>query len=172
LISRSFKDKSPKISRACFVAENATLVGDIALGEQSSLWYGVAIRAEGGPVRIGRGVNIQDNSVVHVDPGGRCVIGDGVSVGHGAIIHGAMVGENTLIGMGSILLNNCVVGRNCVVGAGSLITQGTEIPEGSLVLGSPASVKRRLSPEEILGIKRNADNYDELRIEYLGGKQS
>jgi carbonic anhydrase/acetyltransferase-like protein (isoleucine patch superfamily) len=154
------------------VAENVTLVGDIVLGEECSLWYGVAIRAEGGSVRIGRGVNIQDNSVVHVDPGGKCVIGNGVSVGHGAIIHGAIVDENSLIGMGSILLNGCVVGKNCVVGAGSLITQGTEIPEGSLVLGSPASVKRQLLPEEILGIKGNADNYDELRVEYLRGKQS
>lgn len=148
------------------------MIGDVVLGENSSIWYSVSIRAEGGPVKIGRRVNVQDNSVIHIDPGGKCVIEDGVSVGHSTVIHGATVGEDSLIGMGSILLNESVVGKNCLVGAGSLVTQGSKIPDGSLALGRPASVKRKLSQEEILGVKRNAESYDELRIAYLTGMQS
>lgn len=157
----------PKIARDCYVAENATLVGDIVVGEACSIWFGVSIRAEKGPVRIGQHANIQDNSVLHVDSGGKCVVGDGVSIGHGAIVHGATVGENSLVGMGAVLLNDCKIGKNCVIGAGTLVTQGTEIPEGSLVLGSPGTVKRKLTSQEIEGIRANAASYDSLRVEYL-----
>lgn len=167
MIILSYKGKSPNIAKECFVAENAALVGDISVGEASSIWYSVSIRAENGPVRLGRHVNVQDNSVLHVDPDGECVIDDGVSIGHGVIIHGATVGENSLVGMGAVLLNNCKVGKNCVIGAGTLVTQGTQIPEGSLVLGSPGSVKRKLTPQEIEGVRANAASYDVLRAEYL-----
>jgi carbonic anhydrase/acetyltransferase-like protein (isoleucine patch superfamily) len=162
-----YKGKSPQISRDCFVADNVALVGDVVVGESSSLWFGVSIRAEDGPVRIGRVVNVQDNAVIHIDSGGECNIGDGVSIGHAAVIHGATVGPNSLIGMGSVLLNDCVVGSDCVVGASSLVTQGSIIPDGSLVLGVPASVKRKLDPQEIAKIRANAQRYDELRSEYL-----
>lgn len=137
------------------------------MGEACSIWFGVSIRAEKGLVRIGRHVNVQDNSVLHVDAGGECVVGDGVSIGHGAIIHGATVGENSLIGMGAILLNDCKVGKNCLVGAGTLVTQGAEVPDGSLVLGTPGSVKRKLTPREMDGVRANAASYDALRAEYL-----
>lgn len=157
----------PTIAKDCYVAENATLVGDIVVGEACSIWFGVSIRAENGPVRIGQHVNIQDNCVLHVDAKGTCSIGEGVSIGHGAIVHGATVGENTLIGMGAVLLNDCKIGKNCVIGAGTLVTQGAEIPEGSLVLGSPGTVKRKLTPQEMDGVRANAASYDKLRVEYL-----
>ena len=167
MIILPYNNKSPKISKDCFVAENVTLVGDVFVGEASSLWFGVAIRAEGGPVRIGKGVNVQDNSVIHIDPDGKCLIGDGVSIGHAAVVHGATVGENSLVGMGSILLNNCIIGKNCLIGAGALITEGTEISDDSLVLGAPARVKRKLTTEEIARLRENARKYDELRVGYL-----
>ena len=166
MIILSYKGNSPKIARDCYVAENATLVGDIVIGEACSIWFGVSIRAENAPVRIGHHVNIQDNSVLHVDPRGKCMIGDGVSIGHGAIVHGATVGENTLVGMGAILLNDCKIGKDCVIGAGTLVTQGAEIPQGSLVLGTPGTVKRKLTPQEIDGIRTNAASYAKLRVEY------
>lgn len=167
MITLTYNNKSPRIGKESFVAENAVLVGDILIGDASSIWFGVSIRAENGPVRIGKRSNVQDNGVIHVDVGGECLIGDGVSIGHGAIVHGATVGENTLIGMGAILMNNCKIGRSCVLGAGTLVTQGTEIPDGSLVLGSPGTVKRKLTPTEVEGIHANAVNYDTLRKEYL-----
>ncbi|MDG6999197.1 MAG: gamma carbonic anhydrase family protein [Nitrososphaerota archaeon] len=162
-----YRGKSPRIAKECFVAESAALVGDIDVGEASSIWFGVSVRAENGQVRIGQRVNIQDNSVLHVDADGECVIGNGVSIGHGAIVHGATVGENSLIGMGAVLLNDSKIGRNCVVGAGTLITQGTDIPDGSLVLGSPGIVKRKLTAQEIEAIRANAASYDALRSGYL-----
>ena len=167
MIVLPYRGKSPRVAKECYVAESAALVGDIDVGEASSIWFGVSIRAENGHVRIGQHVNIQDNSVLHVDAGGECVIGNGVSIGHGAIVHGATVGENSLIGMGAVLLNDSKIGRDCVVGAGTLVTQGTDIPDGSLVLGSPGSVKRKLTAQEIEGIRANAVSYDLLRREYL-----
>lgn len=167
MITLPYNNKSPKVSRDCFLAENVALVGDVFVGEASSLWFGVVVRAEGGPVRIGRGVNVQDNSVIHVDPDGKCFISDCVSIGHSAVVHGATVGENSLVGMGSILLNDCVIGRNCLIGAGTLVTEGTEIPDDSLVLGAPARVKRKLTTEEIERVGENARKYDELRVGYL-----
>jgi carbonic anhydrase/acetyltransferase-like protein (isoleucine patch superfamily) len=167
MIILSYNGISPNIASDCFVADNATLVGDIVIGEASSIWFGVTIRAEKCSVRIGNHVNVQDNSVIHTDAKQVCSIADGVSVGHGAIIHGASVGENTLVGMGAILLNGCKIGKNCIVGAGSLVTEGTEVPDNSMLLGSPARVKRMLTQDEIQRIARNADIYDGLRSDYI-----
>ncbi len=167
MIVLSYAGVLPKISKECFVADNAVLVGDVSLGEASSVWFGASIRAEKGPVKIGERSNIQDNSVIHVDSGGSCIIGSGVSIGHGAIIHGSSVGENSLVGMGAILLNDSKIGRSCLVGAGALVTQGTEIPDEMLVLGSPARAVRKLTRDEISGILENARRYDELRTEYI-----
>ena len=163
MIILSYNGSAPKIAKDCFVAENAALVGDIVVDSESSIWFSVSIRAEDGPVRIGKRVNVQDNSVIHIDAGGACTIGDGVSIGHSAVIHGATIGENSLIGMGAILLNGSRIGKNCVIGAGYLVTQETVFPDGCLVLGSPAAVKRKLGPDEIKRIATNADQYNELR---------
>jgi carbonic anhydrase/acetyltransferase-like protein (isoleucine patch superfamily) len=173
MVILSYKGVTPKISKDCFIAENAALVGDITVGAESSIWFSVSIRAEKGPVRLEKRVNIQDNSVIHLDAGGACVIGDGVSVGHSAVIHGATIEENSLVGMGAILLNGSKIGKNCVIGAGTLVTQDTEFPDGSLILGAPASLKRKLTLDEIRMISENASRYNELRIEYLAmGKKS
>jgi carbonic anhydrase/acetyltransferase-like protein (isoleucine patch superfamily) len=169
----SFNGKSPKIPHSSFVAENATLIGHISLGGESSVWFGAVIRTEVEPVSIGSQSNIQDNCVLHTDVGFPVEIGDRVSVGHGAIIHGAIVRSNCLIGMGSTLLNGAKIGENTLVAAGSLVTQGKEMPDNTLVIGSPAIAKRKLTEEEITRIQLNADHYNQFRAYYLdlGKKQ-
>ena len=157
----SQEKKTPVIHSSAFIAEGAVVKGDVIIGENSSVWYHATIRADRAPIRIGDNSNIQDNCVVHVDEGDEVRIGNGVTVGHSAIIHACTVGDNTLVGMGAILLNNCVIGKNCIIGAGALITQNTIIPDNSLVLGSPGKVKREVTPEEIESNRRNAMHYVE-----------
>lgn len=162
-----YRGASPRISEDCFVAETATIVGNVVLGEGSSVWFGASIRAEEESVNIGNRSNVQDNCVIHTDAGFPCAIGDGVTLGHGAIVHGATIGSNCLVGMGAILLNGAKIGKNCLVGAGALVRQGAEIPENNLVIGSPAIAKRELAQEEIDQIRENARHYYEFRSEYL-----
>ena len=145
----SYEDKYPVCSPAAWIAENATLVGSVTLGARSSVWYGAVLRGDCAPIHVGENSNIQDNAVVHCEPALPTVIGDGVTVGHGAILHGCTVEDGTLIGMGAILLNGCVIGKNSLVAAGALVTQNTVIPPESLVVGSPARVLRPLRPEEL-----------------------
>ncbi|MFI5420983.1 MAG: gamma carbonic anhydrase family protein, partial [Nitrososphaerales archaeon] len=137
----------------------------------SSVWFGATIRGEVDSIRIGRRSNVQDNCVIHADLGFPAQLGEAVSVGHGAIIHGATVGSNCLIGMGAILLNGSKVGANSIVGAGSLIVQDAEFPENTLVLGSPAKAKRILTEKEIRQIRLNGQHYDEFRMHYLKSLQ-
>jgi len=158
---------SPRIAKDCFVADTATIVGDVGLREGSSVWFSSSVRAESERIQIGFRSNIQDNSSVHTDVGFPCVLGDNVSVGHGAIVHGSRIGSNCLIGMGSIILNGSKIGDNCIIGAGSLVVQGTEIPEKMLALGSPAKVIRPVTNEEIQKISDNARHYYEFRAAYL-----
>ena len=146
--------------------------GNVTIREGSSIWFGASIRAELESARIGSRTSIQDNCVIHTDIGFPSEIGDGVTVGHGAIIHGSKVGSNCIVGMGAILLNGSSVGENCIVGAGSLLLQGTVVPENSLVAGSPAEVKRKLREEEVRRITESADHYFEFRAEYLRKKSS
>jgi len=157
----------PSIGKECFVAETAVISGKVTLEDFSSVWFGAAIRGEVDSIRIGQRTNVQDNCVIHADLGFPAQLGEAVSVGHGAIIHGATIGANCLVGMGAILLNGSKVGANSVVGAGSLIVQGAEFPENTLVLGSPAKAKRMLTEEEIQQIRMNGQHYDEFRIQYL-----
>ena len=140
---------TPAIHPTARVAENATLVGDVTLGDRASIWYGAVLRGDSAPITVGADTNIQDNAVVHCDAGFPAVIGSGVTVGHGAILHGCTVEDGTLIGMGAILLNGCVIGKNSLVAAGALVTQNAVIPPESLVVGSPARVLRPLRPEEL-----------------------
>ena len=142
-------------------------MGDIFLDEGSSVWFGASLRAEVEQIRIGKRSNIQDNCTVHTDFGFSSEIGDGVTVGHGAILHGTIIGSNCLIGMGAILLNGSRIGNNCLVGAGALVPQGASIPDNSLVVGSPAASKRKLSDEEVKKISENANHYHDFRAEYL-----
>lgn len=137
------------------------------MSDESSVWFGTIIRTEMEEVSIGRQSNIQDNCVIHTDLGFPVKIGDRVSVGHGGVIHGAVVSSNCLVGMRATLLNGSRIGENCIVAAGSLVTQGKEMPPNSLVIGSPAVAKRELTDEELERIQFNADHYNSFRAEYL-----
>lgn len=142
-----------------YIAPDADVIGDVQLAEQVSIWYHATIRADSDRITIGRGSNIQDNCVLHVDAGFPISIGEYVTVGHGAILHGCTVGDRTVIGMGAILLNGCTIGENCIIGAGTLITQGMHIPAGSVVMGNPGKVKRQVTEEEKIHNMENAKVY-------------
>lgn len=148
-----------------YVAPSAEVLGHVEVQEDVSIWYHATIRGDSDEIRIGRGSNVQDNCVIHVDAGHPVTIGEYVTIGHGAIIHGCMIGDGTLIGMGAILLNDCKIGKNCIIGAGALITQGMEIPDGSVVLGNPGKIKRLISEEEINQNRENAMEYIRLARE-------
>ena len=151
-----------------FVAPGAKVIGDIRLGDNVSVWFGAVLRGDIGPIRIGNGSNIQDGCIIHMDPGVPVEVGEGVSVGHNAIIHGASIGNNTLIGMGAVLLSGVKVGNSCVVGAHSLLTRGTEIPDNSMVWGSPAKIIRQLTAEEVEKNRQSALHYVENGLRYMG----
>lgn len=156
---------TPVLGQNVFLAKGAIVRGDVTLGDNTSVWFNAVIRADTAPITVGANSNIQDNCVLHVDSDASICIGDHVTIGHGAIVHGCTIGDNSLIGMGAILLNNAVIGKNCIIGAGALVTQGTVIPDGSLVIGSPATIKRAVTEEEIADITRNALHYvEEARL--------
>ena len=147
------------IHDSVFIAPNATVIGKVRLGQDVSIWYGAVLRGDNDHIHIGARSNIQDNAVLHVDPGVPISIGKECVIGHGAIVHGANLADNVLIGMNAVVLNNAQIGKNCIIGANALVTTAMVIPEGSLVLGSPAKVVKQLTPEQIAGIKRNAEVY-------------
>ena len=151
--------KKPKLHESVFIADGAKVLGDVTIGEDSSVWYNAVIRADHAGVTIGRQTNIQDGVIIHVDPESPVSIGDGVVVGHGAIIHACTVGDRSLVGMGAIVLNDAVIGKDCLIGAGALVTGGTVIPDGMLVLGSPAKVIRPVTEEEKTDIRESAREY-------------
>jgi carbonic anhydrase/acetyltransferase-like protein (isoleucine patch superfamily) len=142
-----------------FLADNASIIGSVRLKDQSSVWFHSVLRGDNDWLEVGERSNIQDGCILHTDPGIPLVIGNGVTVGHRVMLHGCRVGDNTLIGIGSTLLNGAAIGRNCIVGAHSLVTENKSFPDGSLILGSPARVARELSDEEIAHIGWSADIY-------------
>ena len=147
------------------ILPGAAVVGDVTLGPDCSVWFNAVLRGDGKPIVLGRGCNVQDCAVLHSDvfP---TVLGEYVTVGHGAIVHGCTVGDNTVVGMGAIVLNGAKIGRNCMVGAGAVVTGKTDAPDGSLLVGSPAKVVRPLTDEEVAGLRRNAGHYIELKEMY------
>ncbi len=145
---------------------NAVVVGDVTLGKNCSVWYGAVIRGDEEKIIIGDNTNIQDNAVLHVTPGLPLRIGSGVTVGHGAILHSCTVGDNSLIGMGAIVLDGAVIGKNCLIAAGAVVTPRTVVPDGSMVMGSPGKVKRELTAEEMEGNRLNAKFYVDLKEGY------
>jgi carbonic anhydrase/acetyltransferase-like protein (isoleucine patch superfamily) len=159
-----------QVHPSVFVAQGAVIVGDVHLGENASVWFGAVLRGDTEPIRIGAGTNIQDGAILHVDPGFPLSVGRDVTVGHGAIIHGAQVGDNTLVGIRSVLLNGVVVGENCIVGACSLLTQGKVFPPGMLIMGTPAKVVRPLTPEEIAQNHISAQTYASRAQAFLRGE--
>lgn len=158
--------KKPVLKNNVYLAPGAIVRGDVTLGENCSVWFHAVIRAEAASAVIGKNTNIQDNSVIHVDEGADIRIGNQVTIGHGAIVHGCTIGDNTLIGMGAVILNHAVIGENCIIGAGTLITQNTVIPDNSLVIGNPGKIKREVSSSEIEHIRRNAAYYVEEAAAY------
>ena len=162
----SYKHYKPSIGKNTFITENSTIIGRCIIGENCSIWYNTVVRADVNEIIIGRGTNIQDGCVVHCANDYKTIIGENVTVGHNAIIHGCTVGNNCLIGMGSTILDGAVIGDNVIVGANSLITSGKKIPSGVLVMGCPAKVVRELVPAEIEEISRSAEEYSILSKEY------
>ncbi|TFG60923.1 MAG: gamma carbonic anhydrase family protein [Spirochaetales bacterium] len=157
----SIDDKIPSVAEAAFIAWNAEVLGEVYLGRNSSVWFSATIRGDLAPIFIGEGTNIQDNSVVHVDTDQPARIGNFVTVGHNAILHGCTVGDGCMIGMGSIILNRAKIGKECIVGAGALVTEGKEFPERSLIIGSPARSVRTLTDEDAAKIQEAVKRYIE-----------
>ncbi len=157
---RPFKDTSPEIHSSAWVTESAQIIGDVVIGEESSVWFNAVVRGDMNYIRIGKRTNIQDGCVLHVArktlP---LIIGDEVTVGHNVILHACTIGNRCLIGMGAVVMDGAEVEENCIVAAGSLVTQGTKIPSGHLAMGSPARVKRPLTEEEARDIREAASNY-------------
>ena len=155
-----------QIHDTAFIAPGAVVQGDVTIGESSGIWYNAVVRGDRDSIVIGRESNIQDNAVVHLGSGYPVEIGDHVTIGHGAIVHGCKIGDNTMIGMGAILMNGCKIGKNCIIGAGALVTQNMQIPEGSLVYGSPAKIIRSVTETEITSNLENAAHYVREGQEY------
>ncbi|MCL4404929.1 gamma carbonic anhydrase family protein [Candidatus Marsarchaeota archaeon] len=165
-----FGNKFPEIDASAFVAENATIIGDVKIGEKSSIWYGVVLRGDMNYIRIGKNVSVQDNSVMHGTANKfPTIIGDNVSIGHNAIVHGCTIGSNCLVGMGSIILEGAKIGDWCIIAAGAVIPEGAQIPDGSVVMGIPGKVKSKITEEHKNRITRNWKAYVELASHYKNG---
>lgn len=162
IMIKSYKGKTPQIKETSFIAENATVIGDVDIDDNANIWYGTVVRSDMSYTTIGKNTNIQENTTVHNDFNTPTEIGDNVTIGHNCVIHGCKINNNVLIGMGSVILNNAEIGENTIIGAGSLVTQGKKIPSGVLCIGSPAKVIRELTEEEIENIKASAIHYLEM----------
>lgn len=161
-----FNGKKPQIPSSCYVASSATIVGDVVLGRRCNVWPNAVIRGDFNKVRIGSEVSVQDGSVLHVDPGFPLAIGDRVTVGHGATLHGCTIMEDVLIGMGSIILNGARVGSNTIVAAGAVVKEGSEVPGGCLLAGVPARIIKKLAASQVDLIRTSAKVYVQLSEEY------
>lgn len=143
----------------CWIAPGAHVIGDVRIGPEVGIWFCAVLRGDNEPMTIGARTNIQEHAMLHSDPGFPLVIGENVTIGHRAIVHGCTIGDGTLVGMGAVILNGAKIGRNCLIGAGALVTEGKEIPDGSLVVGSPAKVVRTLDKPAIASLAGSADGY-------------
>ena len=155
----SLPGRTPSLDPSAFLAAGARVIGSVTIGEGSSVWYNAVLRADSDTITIGRGSNAQDNVSVHVDEGHPVVIGDDVSIGHNAVVHGCTIGDGSLIGMGAVVLSGAVIGSECLIAGGALVLGGTEVPDGSLVAGVPAKVRRELTASEREGLRANARIY-------------
>ncbi|MCD6664480.1 MAG: gamma carbonic anhydrase family protein [Hydrogenophaga sp.] len=160
---------APRMADSAWVADNAQVMGDVALGEGASVWFGATVRGDTETITIGEESNVQDGSVLHADHGFPLTIGARVTVGHQVMLHGCTIGDESLIGIGAVVLNGARIGRHCLVGAGSLVTEGKVFPDGSMILGRPAKVVRELTPEQIEGLRMSAAHYIENARRYRQG---
>lgn len=152
---------SPRIHDSAWVADSAQVMGNVDLAEDSSVWFGVVIRGDTEVIKIGKGSNIQDGTVMHADHGKPMTVGENVTVGHKVMLHGCTIGDGSLIGIGAVVLNGARIGKGCIVGAGSLVTEGKEFPDGSMIMGSPAKVVRELTEAQRQGLQMSALHYIE-----------
>jgi carbonic anhydrase/acetyltransferase-like protein (isoleucine patch superfamily) len=152
-------EHEPQIAESAYIAPTATVIGQVTIGPEASVWWGAVIRGDVDRITIGSGTNVQDGTIIHCDQGIPTTIGREVTIGHGCVIHGCTIGDHCLIGMGSTILNGARLGENCLVGAGSLITEGKEFPPGSVIMGRPARLVREVGEPELAMIRRGADNY-------------
>jgi gamma-carbonic anhydrase len=166
----TFGDRRPRISSGAFVATNAMIIGDVEIADQASIWFGAVLRGDDCPIRIGKGSNIQDGSIIHGDEGRHAIIGDGVTIGHGAVIHGCTIRDGALVGIGAIVLDGAIVGEEALIGAGALVTPGRIIEPRTLWLGSPARKARELSPDDIDGLRHSAEHYQARARLYLSSR--
>lgn len=161
-------DHKPQVPSSVFVAGSSDVIGAVDIGEQSSVWFQVVLRADVMPIKIGSKTNIQDGTVIHGSLGkAQTTIGDGVTVGHKVMLHGCTIEDDVLVGMGACIMDNALIKKNCIVAAGSLVTEKATFEEGSLILGSPAKAVRKLKPEELEWIKTNADHYVKYAKSYM-----
>jgi carbonic anhydrase/acetyltransferase-like protein (isoleucine patch superfamily) len=158
--------KVPRVPPSAFVAEDACVIGEVVIGERSSVWPGASIRGDNVAITVGDDSNVQEGAVLHADPSVPLVVGNRVSIGHQAMLHGCTVGDGSLIGIQAIVMNNAVIGRDSLVGAGSIVTEGKSFPDGSLIIGTPARVLRPLSEDEIAGMHANAADYGAKAAQY------
>lgn len=162
-------DVTPALHATAWVAESAQVMGKVVLGEDSSVWFGAVIRGDNEFITVGRGTNIQENSVLHTDYSKPLTLGENVTIGHQVTLHGCTIGDGALIGIGAVVLNGAVIGKNCLVGAGALVTEGKGFPDGCMIIGSPAKAVRQLSPEQIEGLQMSAKVYIENALRFKRG---
>jgi len=154
-----FLRKQPSLGKGVYIAKGAVVVGDVTLGAHSSVWYNAVLRGDINRIVLGHHTNIQDNAVLHLADNHACIVGNYATIGHSAVVHACTIGDEVLVGMGAVILDGAVVGKQSIIGAKALVTQGTKIPPGSLVLGAPARVVRKLTRQERAGLKRWAEKY-------------
>jgi len=163
---KNYKDKSPQIHPSCYISETADVVGEVILEENVNVWFGTVIRGDENYVSIGKGTNIQDNCTLHIARDFPCIVGENVTIGHGAIVHACTLGDRVLVGMGSIILNGAIIEDDVIIGAGSVVTPGQRVPSGSMVMGIPGKIVRSLTKEEMDYFEVSARNYVELASDY------
>ena len=160
---------APEIAEDSWIAPDANIIGKIVVEEGASVWFGATLRGDNEEIRIGAGSNVQENTVMHTDMGFPLTVGKGCTIGHKALLHGCTIGDNSLIGMGAVILNGAKIGKNCLIGANALITEGKTIPDGSLVMGAPGKVVRELDEAAINGLKLSALSYQENMRRFRSG---
>lgn len=162
-----YGERVPAMHESVFVAPNASVIGSVVLSENVSVWFGATIRGDNDVIALGRNSNVQEGAVLHTDPGLQLTVGENVTIGHQAMLHGCTIGDGSLIGIQAVVLNGAVIGKGCLVGAGAIITERKVFPDRSLILGAPARVVRTLSDEDVANLLKSADTYVERRAQFL-----
>jgi carbonic anhydrase/acetyltransferase-like protein (isoleucine patch superfamily) len=162
-----YGDRIPSVHSSVFVAPNASVIGSVVLSENVSVWFGATLRGDNDTITLGRNSNVQEGAVMHTDPGLALTVGENVTIGHQAMVHGCTIGDGALIGIQAVILNGAVIGKSCLVGAGAIVTEGKVFPDRSLILGAPAKVVRELSDDDVASLLQGAASYVERRAQFL-----